>query len=464
MNYEALAKEIVTKVGGDENINNVVHCATRLRFNLKDKNIVKFEEVKRIEGVMGIVDKGGQFQLIIGPQVSTLYDEVIKLVNVKNAIETKEEKVGEKREEKKSLKGIINNAFDYLAGSLTPLIPILLAASLCKTIAAIIGPSLLGVVSDSSDIYTLFTFVGDAGFYFLPVFVGYTAAKKFGCSPVIGMLLGAVLIHPTLIKMAADKASFSVYGIPASVQSYSSTIIPMILIIWVMSYVERFFKKYTPDVLKVFLIPFGTLIIMLPLALCILGPLGAFLGNYVCQGIIAINNVAGPLGVALIGGTFCILVLTGMHPLLFTYLFITFPTIGYDNFLLPGILCASWPSVGVALACAIKFKDKDKKSLTIGYLTTWFLGGVGEPLLYGLSVPYKTPLYAGAIAGFGTGLVAGFLHLTAYVLNTSNGMYGLAAFVGGTSSNYIALAITIAVAVILGFVVMFFMKLDENIN
>lgn len=461
MNYEALAKEIVTKVGGNENINNVVHCATRLRFNLKDKDIVNFEEVKKIEEVMGVVDKGGQFQLIIGPQVSTLYDEVIKLVTPKEVIENKEE---EKVEEKKSFKGIINTVFDYLAGCLTPLIPILLAGSLCKTIAAIIGPSLLGVVSNTSDIYNLFTFVGDAGFYFLPVFVGYTAANKFKVSPAIGMLLGAVLIHPTLVKMVTDKASFSVYGIPSSLQSYSSTIIPMILIIWVMTYVEGFFKKYTPDVLKVFLIPFGTLIIMLPLALCILGPLGAFLGNYVCEGIIAINNVFGPLGVALIGGTFSVLVLTGMHPLLFTYLFITFPTIGYDNFLLPGILCASWAGTGVALACVVKFKNKNKKSLTLGYITTWFLGGVGEPLLYGLSVPYKTPLYAGAIAGFGSGLIAGFLHLTAYVLNTSNGMYGIAAFVGGSSSNYIALGVTIASSIILGFIVMLFMKLDEKIN
>ncbi len=460
MNYELLAKEIITKVGGNENIDNVVHCATRLRFNLKDKAVANHEEVKKIEGVMGVVDKGGQFQLIIGPQVSSLYDEVIKLVTPKDTVDKKEKE----SEENKSFKGIINNIFDYLAGSLTPLIPIFLAASLCKTIAAIIGPSLLGIVSDTSDIYTLFTFVGDAGFYFLPVFVGYTAAKKLECSQVIGMLLGVILIHPTLVNMVTTRDSFSVYGIPSSLQNYASTIIPMILIVWVMSYVERFFKKYTPDALKVFLIPFGTLIVMLPLALSVLGPLGAFIGNYVCQGIIAINNVAGPLGVALIGGTFTILVLTGMHALLFTYLFVTFPTIGYDNFLIPGTLCASWAGIGVAIACAVKFKNKDKKTLTIGYITTWFLGGVGEPLLYGLSVPYKTPIYAGAIAGFGAGLVAGLLNLTAYVLNPSNGMYGLAAFVGGSTSNYVALAISVGAALILGFVVMFFMKLDENIN
>ncbi|SHH88724.1 PTS transporter subunit EIIC [Clostridium intestinale] len=460
MNYELLAKEIIKKIGGNENVNNVAHCATRLRFNLRDKEIVDAEEVKKIEGVMGVVDKGGQFQLIIGPQVSSLYDEVIKLVTHKDVVEVKKEKI----QEKKSFKNIINTVFDYLAGSLTPLIPILLAASLCKTIAAIIGPSLLGVVSDTSDIYTLFTFVGDAGFYFLPVFVGYTAAKKFECNQAIGMLLGGILIHPTFINMAQNKVSFSVYGIPTIIQGYSSTIIPMMLIVWVMSYVEKFFKKYSPDVLKVFLIPFGTLIVMLPLALSVLGPLGGFLGTYVCEGILAINRVAGPLGVAIIGGTFAILVLTGMHPLLFTYLFVTFPTIGYDNFLLPGILCASWAGTGVAIACIFKFKNREKKSLTFGYITTWFLGGVGEPLLYGISVTYKTPLYAGAIAGFGAGLVAGLLKLTAYVLNTSNGVYGLAAFVGGSTSNYVALVITVAASLIIGFVVMLFMKLDENIN
>lgn len=457
MNYLEKANEIVKKVGGDKNINSVAHCATRLRFNVVDINAVNQEEVKAIDGVMGVVYKGGQLQLIIGPNVTSLYAEVVKLVS-SNEKEAKETTSGES----KGLKNRINTIFDFLAGSLTPLIPILLSASLAKTIAVIIGPSLLNLVSETSDIYTLFTFVGDAGFYFLPVFVGYTAAKKFNVSPFIGMFLGAILIHPTFVGMANEGVNFSVYGIPATIGVYSSTIIPMILTIWVMTYVEGFFKRFTPDVLKVFLIPFGTLIVMLPLMLIVLAPLGSIIGEYVCQGIISLNNVAGPLAIAIIGATFALLVLTGMHQVLFVYLFTTFPMLGYDNFLLPGILAASWAGTGVALACIYKFKNKDKKSLTLGYVITWFFGGVGEPLLYGLNIPYKTPMYASVIAGGITGLVAGLLNLTAYVLNTSNGVYGLAAFIGGSKSNYFALVVTVAVGLVSGVVAMMFMKLDEN--
>lgn len=461
MSYKETASEIIEAVGGKENIEQVTHCATRLRFNLSDDKRADDEKVKQVEDVKGITKKGGQYQLIIGPQVSSLYDEVVAVIGVKDQNDTSQKQ----KEPTKNggPKEVVNAVFDYLSGSLTPLIPILLAASLCKTIAAVFGPSLLNLISETSDVYVLFSFVGDAGFYFLPVFIGYSAARKMNVSVPIAMLLGAVLLHPTFVGLSAEGTAFSVYGIPTMVQNYSSTVIPMILIVWIMSYVEKFFKKYTPDVLKVFLIPFGTLLVMLPLSLSVLAPLGGFLGTYIGEFIIAINNIAGPLGVAVIGGTFSLLVMTGMHPILFTYLFVTFPTLGYDNFLLPGILCASWAGAGVALGCAYKFKSKKMKSLTMGYIVTWFLGGVGEPLLYGLYVPYKTPLIAGAISGFVTGLVAGFLKLTAYVLNTSNGVYGLAAFVGGSTSNYVTLVITLAVGLVSGAAIMIFMKLDEGI-
>lgn len=460
MEYKETAKVIFEQLGGNGNVKNVNHCATRLRFSLRDEAVVDDATVKQIEGILGVVKKGGQYQLIIGPNVSSLYDELIQLFS---PAEAAAEPVKAAASTDSKFKQVINAMFDYLSGSLTPLIPILLSASLCKTIAVILGPQLLGWVTETSDVFTLFTFVGDAGFYFLPVFVGYTAAKKVDASPMIGMFLGAIMLHPILMDMASNGKTLSVYGLPAMTQNYASTIIPMIMIIWVMKYVEQFLKKYVPDVLKVFLIPLGTLLIMLPIALVVLGPLGAFLGQYICQAIISVNDVAGPLGVALIGGTFSLLVITGMHPLLFTYLFVTFPTMGYDNFLLPGILCASWAATGVAIACGVKFRDPKKKSLVFGYIFTWFFGGVGEPLLYGLSIPYKTPLYAGVIAGFITGLVAGFLDLTGYVLNTSNGVYGIAAFIGGDTSNYIALGITLAVALISGFLCMFFMKLDQDI-
>ncbi|KAB1439390.1 PTS transporter subunit EIIB [Candidatus Galacturonibacter soehngenii] len=408
--YNKTAKEVLQAVGGKDNVIQVTHCMTRLRFNLKDDKIPNQEKIKQIDGVAGVVQSGGQYQVIIGTTVEPVYAELIQIGGfaeqeaVKDSIDQKKEKL--------SPKSILGAMFDYLSGSLTPLIPILLVASLCRTVAAVLGPQLIGAISEESSLYILFTFVGDAGFYFLPIFIGYSAAKKRNCSIPIGMLLGAVLIHPTLINMVTNESSLHVYGIPAMINNYASTVIPMILIIWAMSYVEKFFKKYSPDVLKVFLVPFGTLIVMLPLSLCVLAPAGAFFGTYICNAIISVNSVAGPLG--------------------------------------------------VAIACAFKFKKRENRTLTISYIITWFIGGVGEPLLYGLNVPYKTPLYASAIAGFITGLVAGFLNLTAYILSTSNGIYLIPAFVGGSTSNYIALGVTLLVGLASGFIVMYFMKLEEK--
>lgn len=456
---------ILEAIGGAANVSSITHCMTRLRFNLKDASIPDDSAVKKIKNVVGVTRSGGQYQVVIGPQVADVYNGIITELgdekaggSVKSSAETGD------APKKKKAKGIVNAIFDYLAGSLTPLIPILLTASLCKTIAAIIGPSLLNVVSTESDIFTLFSFVGDAGFYFLPIFVGWSAARKLNVSVPIALLLGATLIHPTFVQMATEEMGFSVYGLPTVAQNYSSTVIPMLLIVWIMSYVEKWFQKHSPDTLKVFAIPFGTLIILLPIALVVMAPLGGYLGEYIGNGIIALNDVAGPIAVAVVGATFAILVLTGMHMVLLSYLFITFPLLGYDNFLLPGILCASWAGTGVALACIYKFKNKTNKKLALGYIITWFLGGVGEPMLYGLFIPYKTPLIAGVISGGIAGLAASLLKLTAYVLNTSNGVYGIAAFIGGNRWNYIALALTLAISLIAGFVVMMFMKLDESIE
>lgn len=462
MTNKELAKVIIAKVGGKDNIKSVTHCMTRLRFILNNVEKAQQDELKAMDEIMGVVYKGGQYQLIIGPTVTDVYDEVVSIIPQEENSE-KQEIVEESKPKEKGIKAILNNVMGALAGCMTPLIPILLCMGICKAIVAVLGPQLTGVLSEKDSLYILFSFVGDAGLYFIPIYVGYTAAEKFGMNKLMGMFLGGILIHPTLIQMATDQTSFSVYGIPASVQNYTSSIIPIILTVWAASYVEKFFKKYTPEVLKVIGIPLGTLLVMLPLELCVFGPLGSFLGTYICQGIIGLYDIAGPLAVAIVGATFGLLVLTGMHNVLMTFLFMTFPMVGYDGFIIPAILACSYAGAGVTLCCVIKFKDKKKKQLTLGYFITWLFGGVGEPMLYGLNIPYKTPLYAGVVAGFLSGLLAGLVGLKAYVLSPSNGLYILPAFLGGPNFNYIALVITIIGSIVIGFVVMWFMKLDESL-
>lgn len=459
-NNKAIAKSILPLVGGADNVSQATHCMTRLRLTLKDRGLAQIEEIKKISGVLGSQDTGGQLQIIIGTNVSGVCKEFCNLAGITSGTAVLEN-LNESKE-KLTPKKAIDALFAYLSGSMTPLVPVLIAASLCKTVVSIFGPQLLGIMAEGSDLYILFNFMGDAGFYFMPFVIAWSASRKLNTNTAIALLLAGIMLHPTFVTMALEGTPFTVYGIPTNVQNYSASVLPMLLVVWVLSYVERLLQKIIPDVLKVFAVPFLEILIMTPLALCLLGPAGAFLGNYVSGGLIALYDVAGPLATALLGATFGLLVCTGMHQLLYATLFTTFPILGYDAFLLPASMASSWVCMGVAIAAIIKFKKKENKTLIFSYLVTWLFGGVGEPMLYGLQLRYRTTLYASVIAGAIAGLAVGLLKLTAHAFTIANGMYGLTAFLGGTVSNYIALGITLVVAVVSGFICMMMLPLQDD--
>ncbi len=459
--HTQLVETLLPLVGGKENILQASHCMTRLRLNLKDYGKADINAIKKVKGVMGCVHSGGQLQIIIGTTVADVYDEFCKVTGLeKQAAIDEDLDKGEKK--KLTGKGVVDAIFAYLSGTLTAIIPVMLAASLCKTVVAVFGPNLLGVMSAEGDLYKLFTMVGDAGFYFLPIIVANFAAKKMNVNSGIAMFIAGIMLHPTFTGMAAEGASFSVYGIPCSVQNYSSTVVPILLIVWIMKYVEGFFKKFCPDVLKVVGVPFGTLLVMLPIALCVLDPAGAILGNYVCNGILALYDVFGPLALAILGAFFALMVSTGMHSLLFVSLFTTFPMIGYDAFLIPGVLASSWAGAAVCFAIALRCKKPENRSTFISYILTWFFGAVGEPMIYGLMFKYKAALIGSVASGAVAGFVAGLMGLKAYVLNTTNGMYGLLAFLGGPTFNYVALAVTLAASIIAGIAITMVLPFNED--
>jgi PTS system beta-glucosides-specific IIC component len=239
-----IATNVLKAVGGKSNVTNVTHCMTRLRLNLKDDSVPKDDEVKAIAGVLGVVRSGGQYQVVIGQNVPKVYAEVCKIGGFQTKEAIDENLDAPKEKEKLTFKKVGNNILNYMAGSLTPLIPIIMAAGLFKTVLAIFGPDLLGVFSAESDMYILLDFLYDAGFYFLPIFIGYHAAKKLNASPVLGMYMGAILIAPDFIELANSGATFTVYGIPCSLNDYSQSVLPIVLSVWILSYVEKFFKKF----------------------------------------------------------------------------------------------------------------------------------------------------------------------------------------------------------------------------
>lgn len=470
-NYNNLAREILQAVGGINNISSVTHCMTRLRFTLKDSSIPKDDEVKKIEGVLGVVRAGGQYQIIIGQIVPKVYETLLKLGNGKIAgsAPIDENLDANAQKEKMTFKRGFNIVLNKVAGSLTPTIPILITAAMFKMLAAICGPTMLNITPTSSDLYKLFTLVGDAGFYFFPVFLGYTSAKQFKTSPMLGMLMGAILLDPNLVKIVTAGKPFTVYGIPMALTNYGNTLIPILLSVLIMSYVERFFKKYVPTSLSTVFVPTLTIAVMIPITLCVLGPLGGFLGDYICNGLLAFGKLGGVwsiLAIAIIGAVWEILVISGMHLVIISTMTLLFAQGGHDNFATLGAVAASMACAGMALGAALRIKGKKNKTLVWGYFISNIIGGVTEPSLYGLALRYKRPFLGMMIGGFAGALYAGITHVTAYVMVPVANFLALTAYVGGSTANIVNGIISGVIALIVAAVATYIIGFgkEEEIN
>lgn len=441
--FNTLARTILDKVGGEKNVAQVTHCMTRLRFNLKDESkAVPDDEMKAVKGVLGVVRSGGQYQVIIGQTVNKVYEEVNKLGSFGGGVPV------EKVKEKLTLKKIGMNILNYLAGSLTPLIPVIIAAAMVKTVLAVIGPSMLGLVHEGDNLYTLLTFVGDAGFYFLPILIGYTASIKMGMNPAMGMFMGAILVHPTLVQMATEGVTgFTVYGIPMAVQNYSSSVLPIILSVWVMSYIFKFLNDKLSPALRTIFAPTLTVFIMLPISLCGLAPLGGMIGEYISKGLLAFGSVGGFVAVAVIAAVWEYLVMSGMHIVLVVTMMTMIMQNGSEALVSPAASCATMAAVGMALGAALRMKDEEERAMGIGYFVSGILGGVTEPALYGVGFKYKRPLIGMMIGGALGGLYAGLTHVAVYGMGATNFLMAMT-FAGGGTANLVNGIISLVIALV----------------
>ena len=446
-----MARQIIQDIGGSGNVVSVTHCMTRLRFNLKDMSIPQDEKIKQIAGVLGVARSGGQYQIIIGQTVNEVYDAVVAAGNLNQSAPVNEQITEDLGTKKWTWKSVGNTILNKIAGSLTPLIPMLIAASMFKMLVAVLGPTMLNVISVKSDLYQLFSLVGDAGFYFFPVAIGYTAAKQFAASPILGIFLGAIMLDPGLVKIVAAGKPFTVYGIPMHLTNYGSTVVPILLSVWIMSYIERFFNQKIPASLRTIFAPTLTIAVMLPLSLCVLGPLGGFLGEYVSKAIISfgqLGGIAAIIGVGLIGALWEILVMTGMHLVLISAMITIVAQTGHDNFIMLGSIAASMAVAGMSLGASLRIKDRQEKSLAFSYFIANFIGGVTEPGLYGLAIKYRRPFLGMMIGGFAGGIYAAITHVSAYVVVPVANFMCLSGYVGGSTANLINGVISGAIALI----------------
>lgn len=450
MNNQEKAKRILEYVGGKENLTYVTFCMTRLRITPKDKGLIDDEKIKEIEGIVGTKTVGTQYQIIIGPEVENVYKEFCKIadIEINEGIDIVEDDLQVK--EKKAVKSLLNSILDVIGGCVAPMLPIITAAGLVKLIVAVLGSSMLNVLPETSDFMRLMTFVGDAGFYFFPVYVAYAAAKKFNTNIPMALFIAGVLLHPTLIEIVNAGEAFSVYGIPMYLTTYSSNFVSMILIVWIMSYIEKGLNKLIPNALRALLFPLLTLLIMLPIALCILGPIGTILGKGIADVLVSLHTLIGPFSIAIIGACWPLLIVTGMHQALIAIALSYIATVGFDNSILVGAIISNYPLIAIGLSYLLKAKDVEEKGNALTSFITLTIGGISEPTLFGILLKQKKAILYMLVGGFAGGFYAGLMNVAVYFVGSGN--IAVALGFAGEQASSLPQGI---IACIIGFVVSF---------
>ncbi|MBQ9317212.1 MAG: PTS transporter subunit EIIC [Atopobiaceae bacterium] len=455
------AADVLAAVGGKENVTNLIHCITRLRFSLKDESIPEIDEIKKIPGVIGAQWSGGQFQVIIGQNVTKVYEECLKLgVGGGGSIDVDEGDVKKFEWTPKNVGAAIMN---YLSKTMVALIPIMMGGAFFRVVAMVMGPMLLNIWAEDSQIYQLFnTWMYDAAFYFMPIYLGYSAAVQLGCSTMLGMFMGGVLICPDLVALATagEVTSMSVMGIPAPVASYAQTVLPIILCMPVLAQVEKLMKKIVPDMLSTVFVPFLTMLVMVPVGYCALAPLGGWLGQGVGTLLFGFGEVGGFFAVAVIGALWSFLVMTGMHQVLIV-LAITqlLSSPAGDPCVTVGGNIAQWATWGMAFGAFLRLKARDEKMAQLGFSLSGIIGGVTEPAIYGTGFKYTRCLAGMVAGGFVGGALAGIFGVRNYMLGATNilGVMGFASpdnpnsFLFGCISGVVAFVVSAAVVYLFGF-------------
>ena len=398
-NYAALARSVVTALGGVDNITAVTHCMTRLRFVIKDDSQVDSATLKTLTGVLGVVRNENQCQVIIGNTVSQAYREVVSLLPAN--MQPAEPQI----KPRLTLKRIGAGILDALIGTMSPLIP------------AIIGGSMLKLLAIGSSTLTILTVIGDGAFFFLPLMVAASAAIKFKTNMSLAIAIAGVLVHPSFIDLMAKAAQgehveFAL--IPVTAVKYTYTVIPALVMTWCLSYIERWVDRITPAVTKNFLKPMLIVLIAAPLAIVIIGPIGIWIGSAISALVYTIHGYLGWLSVAIMGALWPLLVMTGMHRVFTPTIIQTIAETGKEGMVMPSEIGANLSLGGSSLAVAWKTKNPELRQTALAAAASAIMAGISEPALYGVAIRLKRPLIASLISGFICGAVAGMAGLASH--------------------------------------------------
>ncbi len=447
--YPALAADILRLVGGPENVSFVMNCATRLRFTLKNMDLPRTEEIKALKGVIDVIIQNGQYQVCIGPDVIDVLKEVKKLGNFGGETEPEEKKKG------------MDRVFEVISGIFTPIVPVLMAAGMVGALLTVLN--LTHILPDTSPTYYVWNIIKEAGFYFLPFYVAYTASQKLNANPFLSMLLAGVMLHPQLSSFESlGVEQLSWLGIGIRNVSYANAILPVILGVWLLGYVERFFTKFMPQVIRAFAVPMLTMLVVVPIELILIGPMASYVADFLAGAVLYMGNHFGFIAVGIIAALTPIMISTGTHSFAFPVILASLASNGFEGLLVPAMLAENLAMAGAAFAAGFKTKDPDERA-EANAATLSACMGISEPAMYGVALPKKTP-FIGSIIGSGIGgLVAGLFGVRFYTIASAS-FVGLPATIGENSmKSFIGALITIAVSFAAAFFfTMLLSKKDSN--
>ncbi|WP_318764804.1 beta-glucoside-specific PTS transporter subunit IIABC [Lactiplantibacillus carotarum] len=455
MDYKPLAKAILKNVGTKSNVKSITHCVTRVRFVLNDESQANDDVIKNLDGVLDVVKQGGQYQVVIGPSVASVYDAILDVAQFPESVISGGAAPSTENDEEE--KGFLNKALGLISSIFIPVLGLLSGAGMIKAILSLC--TVTGLLTDKSGTYIILSALGDTLFYFFPVVIGWSAARKFGLKEIYGVTLGAFLVYPTLVTAASSTAVTTIFkgtifalkykmtflGIPVALQSYSSTVIPIIIIVWFASYVYKYCDKVIPDVLKMVFVPFFTLLIAGIVSLIIIGPIAMILQNILSDTVLWLVGLNKGIAGFLLGFFWSILVMFGLHWAVIPFFAIDVAHYGYDV-INPLIFAGGLAVLGSAVGVAIRARDEKVKSMSVAAAISAFFG-INEPALYGVLIPRKKVLLTSFLAAGIGGAIAGFSGSKLYSFGAS-GILGLPCFINpkGIDAGFIGLCISGVVA------------------
>ena len=452
MDYIALAKAILENIGGNENVKSVVHCATRLRFTLLDAAKADTEKIGKLKGVLKVVNAGGQYQIVIGPDVPQVYQEVIALGGFE-AHAGVEDAEAEKEDKRSPLSKLLES----IASIFQPVIPAITGAGLLKAILALC--TTFHWMDNGSQTYAILNAMSDAAFYFLPILLAQSCAKKFKCNQGTAMALAGFMIYPSFVTLLKGTEAVTMFGfLPITKATYTSSVIPIILGVWFMSYVEKLVQKYCPKAVKFFFVPFLSLFIGGIVTISALGPIGAWASDLIQMFFSWLKDFAPWLVPTVVGIFSPLLVMTGTHYGLIPIGTNNLGTVGHDAVVGPGMLVSNTAQGAAGLAVALRSKNPDTRQLASSAGVTGVLG-ITEPVLYGINLRFMFPLYAAMIGGGVGGLFLGLTGVERFGAG-SPGLLVLPVYLpteaaqalGFTMSNFFFAILGVAIAMLVSFI------------